>query len=162
MMQTLKLMDITVIGDEYSKEFPNKEVHPKGCWELPMGKTINGINHDNYKGCAVKLFGYQLSNTNPKHISKLIICDRNKKDAIKSTINWLSKENYLNIPVTESIANKIYEENYAYIYGYEADIPKIKISYESMVSDSMKTISKVAEFVGYNGDISNAQNNIGV
>jgi len=164
MMQTLKYLGTPIIGYKFHEEFSCIKSNRKGYYDLPLSATINGINCDSYRGRAVKLFGYQLSKTDPKYISKVIICLRNKRDAITSTLKWLDSENVLEIDNTTENANKIFEANYKLISGYirSSHLPCTVVFYENMINCPEDTIGQLKTFLQLNVSISKAVANIGV
>lgn len=161
MMQTLKLLGIAVVGYLFHDEFSHKELNPKGYYDLPIRETINGLNTDIYKGKAVKLGGYQLSKTKPQYISKIIVCDRNKDDAIKSTVRLLRLDyKFVNISPTEENAREIHRINDYLIDGCIKVIPNIRVQYEDMILDTSTTIDSVCNFLNIETDISKAVDNV--
>lgn len=161
MMQTLKLLGVPIVGYMFHDDFSHKELNPKGYYDLPINETINGLNSYKYKGSAVKLGGYQLSVTEPKYINKIIVCERNKSDTIKSIARLLKADfSIAKIKPTEKNAAILYETNKSITDGYIKKMPYIKINYEDMLLNSSATIAKVSVFVNIQTDSLKAINNV--
>jgi len=161
MMQTLKLLGVSIVGYKFHDDFSCVELNPKGYYDLPINETINGLNTFIYKGMAVKLYGYQLSITKPKYVDKIIICERNKKDVIPS-LQRLMKADYKisNIKSTASNAELAYNTNKHLIDGYSKAKNNIRIRYEDMAERPELPLYKICNFLGIKRDITKAINNI--
>jgi len=161
MMQTLKHLGLSVAGYKYHEQFSNKELNPKGYYDLPLEDTIHGVWANIWKKDAIKLYPAVLNISDFNLIEKLIICKRNKTDVFDSTLKllkaeeWFLKANKRNatnsIVLGEMILESLLEE-------YKN--PVLFVNYEDMLNDTKKTITKVAEFVTSNKDIKDACENV--
>jgi hypothetical protein len=149
-MQMLQSIGYPIVGLKYHDDFPDVDLNPYGYWDLPLIKTVHGIHNNQYKGKGIKLFGYQLSVTNPIFVSKIIICKRNKEDAVLSTVKLLERRGYLfNMLPTKENAISVYDANYFFINDYvlQHNIPYINIEYEDSVKDRTKTEQLLSKFI---------------
>jgi len=159
MMQTLIHLGIETPSKPFLKEHhPIKQYNPKGFYEL-YEEVIGGIQHDRYKGMAVKLFGGLLFKTPSEYISKLIVMNRNKEDCLKSyTPIWeIMDEGYT--------PEYIYDANYIIIGSYISNVPHIFINFEDLVTNPKEEVMKVVEFLEINPteeQFSNAIKNIDI
>lgn len=157
MMQTLIHLGIETPAKPFLKEHnPIKDKNPKGFYEL-YEEVKGGIQHNNYKGQAVKLFGGSLLRTPSEYISKMIVMKRNKEDCLKSyTPIWeIMKDGYT--------PEYIYDANYIIIDEYVKKVSHIFINFEELVLAPDYEIMKVIKFLEINPtkkQISNAIKNI--
>ena len=131
--------------------------NPKGFYEL-YDEVLGGVQHHNYKGMAIKLFGGILASTPKEYISKLIICLRDREDANNSYADIHKK---LEEPYTPDY---IYDMNYQLIYNYKIDINHIFITFDIMIENPKQEIERLVKFLGINPtkeQMLNAINNIG-
>lgn len=149
MMQTLGLLGIRKTGAAFSDEFRDVGSNPKGYWELPIDETANGIHDGRYSGMAIKLFGHQLLQTDSGLIRKVVVCQRDRDTVLKSTYEWLRRDNHLGIPNTEDVAGLVYDLNYRCIeYFLETREPDyIDVWYENMVLDTVRCVRTIADFI---------------
>jgi len=163
LMQTLKLLGLPIAGTAYHDDFPDTDFNPNGYWELPKAETLQGINSNEYHGKAVKLFGLQLYRTNPVYVNSVIVCRRNKDDAVKSTMKLLVRRGKdIGLEPTIKNAEGIYDKNYAYIdmFLVASMVPCIHVSYEEMIAHPDRAISMIACFVGAEKKITKALKNV--
>ena len=146
MMQILREMEIPVVGQAFHDDFSHIDLNPWGYWELPIAETINGVNTNEYDGMAVKLFGLQLSRTNPKYVEFAIVCRRNEDDAIDSTVKLLDRDGHrLGLDATREMASLIYYSNYALIQQcLNLGISYMEVDFE----DSVNNRDMVKEHIG--------------
>ena len=133
-MQILMKLDYPIKGLKFYKDFPHKELNPNGYWDLPIDETKNGLK-THYKGCAVKLPGASLYNTNPDFIRKVIICKRDRENQIQSIIKSLKLEkSKYSMEPTYKNAELIKELNDFFINMFfkQNDKPKLEIKFENM------------------------------
>ena len=168
MMQTVKFLGVPVVGMDFHKDFSNKKLNPKGYWDMPIEHTINGIQDANYKDSAIKLFGAQLYRTPAMFVSKLIVCIRNKTDAIKSTAKLIDSEskilNKYSVEITDDLGEKIYRFNYEHIHKFIIENVfenVLYVSFENMLRFKEKEINRIAHFLNKKPTVQ-AYNNIGV
>lgn len=160
-MQTLKLLGFPVVGLMFHDDFSHQELNLKGYYDLPVSETINGLNTTRYKGKAVKLGGYQLSATNPRYVSKVIICQRERDTTIKSIVKFLKAEfDISNVEPTEKNAILILDTTNDLIEKCGVKKPHMRIQYEVMVRDPERCIEGVCQFLNIQADIKKAVNNI--
>ena len=158
LMQTLILLGVKSPAKPFIKE--HKDIinyNPYGFYEL-HDEVINGIQHHDYKGMAVKLFPGCLQQTPKKYISKMIVCQRNRDEAIKSY------EPIRKILGVELTSEYIYDINYSILNDYIIDVEHIFITFADMKSNPKGEIDRIIKFLGINptdGQIQNAINNIG-
>lgn len=161
MMQTLKLLGVPVVGYMFHDDFSHKELNPKGYYDLPINETIKGLNTYKYKGKAVKLGGYQLSATESKYVNKIIVCERNRQDTIKSIMRLMKADfSIAKVNPTEENATILHEINKNITDEYIKNMPYIRINHENMVLDPSKTITKLCVLLNIETDLSNAINNV--
>jgi hypothetical protein len=168
MMQTLRLLGTPISGQAFHKDFSNKELNPKGYWDLPIEETINGITDDRYVGKGIKLYALQLSRTKPELISKLIVCHRNRENAIASTKRLYESEkkilSRMGVEPTDENCEKTYDISYSMIWEYvlnRADFPMMIVQFENMISQPQIEIARIAKFVNSKESIKNAVLNVG-
>ena len=148
MMQTLRLMGLQIIGQAFHDNFSHKELNPKGYWDLPIKETWNGLNTDLYKGCAVKLGGYQLSKTDPKYVKKIIVCERNKDATIASILRIMKADiDISGIKPTVDNAEMSYNSNSYLIDEYVKNKEHIRIKYEDMLLKTKETSLILSRFL---------------
>tara|TARA_R110001592_G_scaffold158191_2_gene389325 strand:+ start:47680 stop:48183 length:504 start_codon:yes stop_codon:yes gene_type:complete len=146
LMQNIKKMGIPVVG----KKFPRwavKEENPNGYYEINPWSNIYGIQHNDWKGKAVKLWPPVLEHTPVSSISKLIILERKDQDKqIKSIERVLPKEldklgweETENFPSPLEMINKSTEIIEDYIKYYNSSIISI---YTEDLDDSLVLIEK--------------------
>lgn len=81
-LQTMMHLGVPMASPAFLPEHAGiVEFNPGGYYETPYEF---GVCDDRYKGMAVKMFGYQLYDTDKKYISKLIWVVRDREEAIKS------------------------------------------------------------------------------
>lgn len=131
MMQTLRILGVPVVGLEYHKEFPDDGFHPHGAWDLPYADTINGIHGDIYDGKAIKLFGLQLSRSEPNSIDCAIVCRRHRVDAIASAERMCLARGDQMLDFGDA-----YDKNYVCIGAFTemCNIPTFSVQFEIMVT----------------------------
>jgi len=165
MMQTLKLLGVEIVGEKFSEM--NVEKHNrKGFWELPVEEIRGGVQHDDYKGKAVKLFGEGLWKTDPKRISLIICCCRTRNWAVKS-FKKLMQDTTITfvIPATRASAEHVYEQNLKIVDEYMAqntEIPVLHVDFGDMLKKTAPAIRRVADFLELDCDIEAAVENVGV
>ncbi len=164
-MQTLKELGVSIIGEKFHKEFPHVELNPKGYYDLPLKDTFNGVNTYKYKGKGIKISGGALLKTEPKYISKIIWCKREKKQCVESIVKLL-KANYEEYKVEpeEKIATYIYCLNESFIKLYLTKSKKeyIEVDYDKIIDNPEKEITRIKEFLNLSCSITKAINNVGV
>jgi len=164
-MQTLKELGVSIIGKKFHKEFPHVELNPKGYYDLPLADTFNGVNTYRYKGKAIKISGGALLKTEPKYISKIIWCQRNRKQCVKSIMKLL-KANYeeYRVEPDEKIATYIHclNENFIKLYLAKTKKEYVAIDYGKMLDNPVKEITKIKDFMKLNCSITSAIKNVGV
>ena len=82
-MQTLMHLGVPIVGEEFS-EYNRFQGNVKGYYELPKEEIAEGVKDDKYAGKGIKLFGQGLLKTETRFIDKVIICERNREDSVKS------------------------------------------------------------------------------
>jgi len=165
MMQTLKLLGVPIAGIDFHEEFSHTDLNPKGYYDLPLSETAKGINTDKYKGMAIKLYGGALIQTDPKLISKIIVCTRNKKKCIDSIYKLLRRnEIQTGIVFNRKMSEYYYYLNKKYIELYlkKTSIENIEIRYENILKNPEKEIDKIKKFLNITYDSKEAIQNIGV
>jgi hypothetical protein len=164
MMQTLKLLGVPIAGIDFHEEFSHTDLNPKGYYDLPLSETAKGINTDKYKGMGIKLYGGALVQTDPKLISKIIVCIRKKKSCVDSIFKLLRRhEIQTGIEFNRKISEYYYYLNKKYIELYlkKTNIKNIKIKYESMLKNPEKEIDKIKKFLNITHDSKEAIQNVG-
>lgn len=164
MMQTLKLLGVPVVGFLYHDDFPHKHLNPKGYYDLPINETIDGIDHSEHVGKAVKLYGLQLNRTDPKYINKVFYCDRGEEATIKSVQKLIdANKSILEDFGGESItAEQAYRENKTLIEHYlnSNPISYMHFMYEDMLKEPKAMIFLICKFLEIKPDIKNAVKNV--
>ena len=151
LMQTLRLLGLPIAGTAYHDDFPDADLNPNGYWELPKAETLQGINSNEYHGKCVKLFGLQLHRTNPLFVNSVIVCRRNREDAVASSIKLLERRGKdIGLGSDKKTAEGIYDKNYSYIDWFllRSMLPCIYVSYEEMLARPERSISMISCFVG--------------
>jgi hypothetical protein len=141
MMQTLVNLNIKTPAKPFIDEHSDiLDKNPKGFYEM-YEEVINGIQHDKYKGQAVKLFPGCLIQTPKNLISKLVIMKRDRDSALKSyePIREILKE--------EMSGGDIYDVNYLILNDYIVDVDHIFINFEEIVSNPEVEIARLVEFL---------------
>lgn len=165
-MQSLRIMGTPVIGMDFHHDFSNKELNPKGYWELPISDTINGIQHTMFSGHAVKLFGLQLSRTPHKYVRRVIVCVREREPALKSIKRLIESESWqlcrLGITPCDRDCERTYDENYALISGFlGASLkPNLFVRYEDVLESPDREMYRIANFVESSINIEQAIENV--
>lgn len=141
MMQTLLILGYKSPAKPFIKEHEEiKEHNPKGFYEL-YHEVMDGVQHHNWKGQAVKLFPSCLVYTPKEYISKLIVCKRNIKDATKS-YKPIHK-----ILGGELSPKQAYKVSYKYLDLLVQDVPHIFINFEEITTDPERVIRELVEFL---------------
>lgn len=164
MMQTLRLLGVPIAGLKFHEEFCHVDLNPKGYYDLPMSETAKGIHSDKYSGKAIKLYGGTLVQTEPKLISKIIVCTRKEKPCIDSIWKLLKRnEVQIGVDFTRKMAAYYYYLNKKYIELYlkKTKIDSIEIKYERILKNPKKEISRVRDFLNIQCDLSEAILNVG-
>lgn len=145
MMQTLRHLGVPVVGLEYHEEFPDDGFHPHGAWDLPYAETIDGIHGHNYDGKAIKLFGLQLSRSSPDSIGTVIVCRRNRPDAIASAERMCRARGDQMLDFGDA-----YDKNYVCIGAFTElwSIPTFSVQFEIMVAEPEVQVRRVARLLG--------------
>jgi len=163
-MQSLLLMGIPVTGDKWAEHLGVPEsFNPKGFWDLPLEKTICGIHDNKYRGKAVKLFGWQLLMTDPDLVTRLIVCTRNKPDAVASTLRLLQVQTLIpGVPATVEVAEQVYEDNYNAIEIFRRKCPVMHIDYDAITSPETceKELLALKKFVSAPNGVGAAIDNV--
>jgi hypothetical protein len=143
-MQTLRLLGVPVAGLEYHVEFPDDGFHPHGAWDLPNAETLNGIRGHDYDGKAIKLFGLQLSRSEPESIGRVIVCRRNRPDALASAERMCSARNADPMDYGEA-----YDRNYVCIGCYLGlyPIPVMDLQFELMLGCPEIQMERIVAFL---------------
>lgn len=165
MMQTLNLLGMPIARIYSDEEFNPIDLNPKGYYDLPLSETAQGIKTDKYKGMGIKLYGGALVQTDPKLISKIIVCIRKKKSCVDSILKLLRRyEIQTGIEFNRKISEYYYYLNKKYIELYlkKTNIKNIKIKYESMLKNPEKEIDKIKKFLNIDHNSKEAIQNVGV
>lgn len=142
MMQTLVLLGVKTPSTPFIKEHDSiKHMNPKGFYEM-YDEVIDGVHHNDYKRMAVKLFPGVLNKTPKDKVSKMIIMQRDRQDAINS---FEPARKLLGIDLTSEY---IYDTNYAILDNYIVDVEHIFITFAGMVTNPREEILKVIDFLG--------------
>ena len=152
MMRIMKEIGLRVPAPKFFEEDGGKMegYNPLGFYEVPEDQDT-GIQHHNYKGCAVKLFGYALEKTPRAFVSKVIVCKRDRAAAVKSSI-----------PVFETLYSKpgqpspargvediLYDAHYRFIYQFlEIGTDHIHVRLESMQLNPAIELRRIVNFLG--------------
>lgn len=161
MMQTLKLLDFPIVGMAYHKEFSHKELNPRGYYDMPMEYTRNGVNSYKHKGQAIKLYGAQLAKTDHRYISKLIICERNHEDCIKSVQRLMEIDiDIIGLDPSPEHAKLLHGVNIDLIERCAPHIENIRIQFEDMIINPVCTINNVMGFLNIDVPIGRAVSNV--
>lgn len=151
MMQTLKGLGIPVhapqfVSGEIVKKVGEelyKKNNPHGYYEF-AGGAIGNLGEDKFRGSAVKLLGHELFPCPPNLVNKVIICVRDKENAIASLIKASP-----HTTVTENQMRKNYDTNYlmaeSYVEYYTK--PFIYIDYKDMIINTEDTINRLIKFL---------------
>lgn len=116
MMQVLKGLGMDIVGFDYIPgEFFDRDLHPGGCWDLPILQTVNGIRAGEYDGQVIKLYGAQLLASDVAAIDRVIVCRRNKAAACESAVKTFRVEHPGVGFDTEEFVNRMYDANYSKI-----------------------------------------------
>lgn len=117
--------------------------NPKGYYEFPPELIKDGIQHHEYRGQAVKIFGHLLLKTPQAYVSKVIICTRCIEQSVPS-YRFVYKEATGNdMPVTT--AKYAFYSNYYCIYKYVAARDYIEVPFDE---PELKKKSRIAEYIG--------------
>ena len=158
-MQTLKLLGVSITGVKYPKVYP-QEFNKKGYWDLEFGEYLDGVPDKRFCGTAIKLVLGQLLKS--KHISKLIICQRNKDDCVKS-IRKLQQgiQDATGLPTTAYSAEYVYNSVFSCAESCAEHLNTFRLNFEEMLIEPYLQIQKLADFLNLkNPNISNAVKNI--
>lgn len=148
MMQTLKILGTPITGVDYHDEFSHKELNPKGYWNLTMSETVGGIQHNKYKGMAVKLGGADLYQTKENLIDRIIWCRRNKTDTIESIKKLLElNQHIVNLEPSYKNSEWAYETNKKFTLSAieKFNKPVIIVWYEDVIE--RKCFDLICNFV---------------
>jgi len=165
MMQTLKLLGVPVVGYLFHDDFSHKELNPKGYYDLPINETINGLNTDAYKGKAVKLGGAQLSKTDPRYISAILYCTREKEATLKSIKKLIDADHDIikkycgDVFVTPEFSYE-YNTNAIEKYLDETTIPYMEVKYEYVIDGPKEMFLAICKFLGITTGVEKAINNV--
>lgn len=162
-MQTLGCLGIKLTGKDYDESFGPEEFFPGGAWDLPVEEIRCGVKSDKYKGKAVKLYAGPLFLTDSKLISKLIICKRNKVEAVKSSFKLMQvTPDLLGVEPTIQNAEKLYDMSYKMIDHYLRDnnVDFINMYFDDMLKHAVLSIDNIKRFIGSEISIKNAVKNI--
>lgn len=141
MIQTLLCLGYKTPAKKFLPEHNGiEQYNERGFYDL-YHEVINGIQHDNFKGQAVKIFPSCLSMTPKKHIDKIIICTRNKKDSCRSY------EPIHKVLGGELTPKKIYDWSYSFLNDYIIGINHIFINFEEINNNPKKVILELCEFL---------------
>lgn len=161
MMQTLKLLGFPIVGMKYHKHFSHKELNPRGYYDMPIEYTINGMNSYRHKGQAIKLYGAQLAKTDPKYVSKLIICEREYEPCIKSVQRLMELDvDITGLDPSPEHARLLHGVNIDLIERSAKHIENIRVKFEDMLSAPDSTIKKVCKFLNIETAIDKAVENV--
>ena len=148
-MRILKKIGVEVPAPQFDPRLePVREYNPQGFFEAP-NQQISGIQSYEFKGKAVKLFGYALSITPKQYVSKVIVCTRDRTEAVKSSV-----------PMYDILFNRLYGQNdakgYEYVYydehykhikKYVADMDYMELKLEHTKYNPRREIGRIAEFL---------------
>lgn len=140
MMQTLKLLGVEVPVPAFSESHEEiKEFNPKGFYEFKDEDEVNVLLKDK----AIKLFGGQLSLRvdQDNSIDKIIVCLRNKVDAVKSAIPVYDKMGITANP------DLLYELNYDLLFSSIKDFPTLFVKFEDITTNPKQEIERVVDFL---------------
>lgn len=141
MMQTLVHLGIPTPAKPFIEEHSLiLDKNPKGFYEL-YDEVANGIQHDRYKGMAVKIFPGCLIQTPKEYISKMIVMKRDREEAIQS---YEPIRNKLEVQLTSEY---IYDANYCILDNYIFDVQHIFVIFADMVTNPKKEIMKIIDFL---------------
>ena len=148
MMQTLQILGVPIVGEDFS-ETNRFAGNVKGYYELPPEEIAGGIKNDRFEGKGVKLFGQGLLKTEEQYIDKVIICERNREDSIKSFMRLL-RITPVDIAPIRSNAEQIIDINRKIVDSYAkvSDKPVFRVSFKGMLYSAEKVIKNLCEFLG--------------
>ncbi|MDB4301935.1 sulfotransferase domain-containing protein [bacterium] len=139
LMQTLSLLGVTPVHDKfYSVHSEVKSFNPKGFYE-----SEDLIPEDLLKDGCIKLFGSHLTDALKleNNINKLIVCERDPKQAIDSSVG------ILDILYPGSNPSSVYHANYYLIHEAIGDIPSLFVKFERMKSNPKLEIKRIVDFL---------------
>ena len=141
MIQTLLCLGYKTPAKKFLPEHKGVEQYnTNGFYEL-YHEVINGIQHDRYKGQAVKIFPSCLNLTPTKHISKIIVCTRDMEDACKS---YIPVKKVLGGPLS---AKEAFEDSYIFLNEYINGINHIFINFDDIIDNPKKVILELCDFL---------------
>jgi len=161
MMQTLKLLGLSVVGYEYHEQFSNVELNPRGYYDLPIEDTIGGVWINSWEKDVIKLYPAVLNISNFDLIKKLIVCKRNKDDVLKSTLKLLELEEVVIKPTVKNAENSITLGNMilnSVISKFKN--PVLFVNYEDMIDITETTIQEICDFLELDINTNKACENI--
>jgi hypothetical protein len=148
MMQTLRDIGVPIAGFAFHDDFSHRELNPWGYWDLPMAETINGLNTNEYDGCAVKLFGLQFARTRKEYIDCVIVCVRYRENAIKSTIKLLKYDGHLiGMNPTRENAERVYDSNYLFIDQFMRGLPYMIADFDTVLNCRELVKKELVKFI---------------
>lgn len=147
-MQTLRLIGVTVAGFEYLEEFGPRCGNPKGFWDLPTDVYVNGIQDNRYEGQGVKVLGYWLNQTNPAFVSKVIHCLRDRSESVASMRRMfeLSKDQRTGLVTPEYTVDVNAQGAEQFVSRFDG--PVLEVQYEFVTSDPAREVCRIAKFLG--------------
>ena len=150
MMRILKEIGFHVPAPKFPEQYGEKmdKYNPLGFYEIPEDQET-GIQHHEYKGCAVKLFGYALDKTPRAYVSNIIVCRRNRAAAVKSSIDVFEtlyarpgKSNH-----TKGVEDQYFDVHYRYIDNYVKDFDHLSVNLEDIQLNPAIELRRIANFL---------------
>lgn len=151
MMRILKEIGLEVPAPQFFEKHKEKmrQFNPEGFYEDPELQET-GVQSDNYKGMAVKLFGYALHKTPAKYVDKVILCTREREAAVESSIDVFDalytetgKPNH-----AKGIEDVYFDTHYRLIYEFlEGGTEFLEVSLENMQLNPAIELRRVVNFL---------------
>lgn len=155
MMQTLLHLGLDVPAPKFIPEHTRIiNFNPKGFYEIDFDPPIDTSL---YKGKAVKIFPVMLRDIDPKDISKLIVCTREREEIIRS---YSPIHKTLDASFTPELT---YEANMYALSEYIDKINYVQVWYHRIRSNPGFEIGRVIDYLGIEPDrllVQNAIKNI--
>jgi hypothetical protein len=141
MMQTLIRLGLKTPAKKFTKEHNDIiNYNVGGFYELGV-ECHEGINHQDYKGQAVKMFPPELYLTNQKYVDKIIVCVRDRDSTINS---YRPIHKILN---QDSNPEDIYDACYQIISVLITQKPHIFITFEDIINKPERIILSLCDFL---------------
>ena len=141
-LQTMDLLGVPMGMPKFIPEHDNmRQFNPNGFYEI---NSTEGVTDDRYKGKAIKLFGWQLFQSDINLIDKIIFVDRNREDAINSY-----EKVRVFLPHSEHSSAEIYDANKKIIEEF-IDDDVMRITLEEIKKDSAKFVNNLISYLAIN------------